>query len=142
TRERLAGTALADAPIVPVSAATRAGLDELMLALDAVLAALPERSVGGRPRLPIDRSFSVAGFGTVVTGTLLGGILDIGQEVELLPQGLRARVRGLQSHGRRVERAVPGARTAVNLSGIEREQVRRGDVVTLPGWLTPTTMLD
>jgi selenocysteine-specific elongation factor len=142
TRERLAGTVLAGAPIVPVSSTTGAGLDDLLRQIEESLAAIGERQAGGRPRLPVDRSFSVAGFGTVVTGTLLGGTLDIGQEVELLPHGLRARVRGLQSHGQKVERAVPGARTAVNLSGIEREQARRGDVLTVPGWLMPTTMLD
>jgi selenocysteine-specific elongation factor len=92
--------------------------------------------------LSIDRAFTVAGFGTVVTGTLLGGPLDVGQEVELLPAGMRSRVRGLQSHGRKVDRGFPGARTAVNLSGVERDMIRRGDVLTIPGWLEPTTMLD
>lgn len=141
-RERLRGTALADAPLVPVSSTTGAGLPDLLAALQGVLRALPGRQIAGRPRLPVDRSFSVAGFGTVVTGTLLGGELEIGQEVEILPSGLRARVRGLQSHGRRVERAVAGARTAINLTGVDREQVRRGDVVTVPGWLAPTDLLD
>ena len=142
TRARIAGSALADAPIVPVSASTRRGLDTLLAALDDVLTALPPREQGSRPRLPVDRVFTVAGFGTIVTGTLEGGALDVGQEVELLPNGLRARVRGLQSHGRTVERAAPGARTAVNLSGVERDAIRRGDVLTTAGWLRPTTLLD
>jgi selenocysteine-specific elongation factor len=142
TRERLVGSALADAPIVPVSSVTGAGLDELLATLDARLRDAPARDVTGRPRLPVDRAFSVAGFGTVVTGTLLGGALELGQELELLPRGLRGRVRGLQSHGRKVERALPGARTAVNLSGVDRADVARGDVLTAPGWLTPTTLLD
>jgi selenocysteine-specific elongation factor len=142
TRERLAGTTLDGAPLVPVSATTGAGLDMLRDALAALLAALPEHAEVGRPRLPIDRAFSVAGFGTVVTGTLLDGALEVGQEVELLPHGTRGRVRGLQSHGRKVERGLPGARTAVNLSGVDREALRRGDVLTTPGWLRPTTLLD
>jgi selenocysteine-specific elongation factor len=142
TRERLAGTVLAAAPIVPVSSVTKAGLDELLVALAELLVAMPERVESGRPRLPIDRAFTVAGFGTVVTGTLLGGPLDAGQEVELLPGRIRTRVRGLQSHGRKVERGLPGARTAVNVSGVERDLIRRGDVLTVPGWLEPTTLLD
>ncbi|MEX2314789.1 MAG: selenocysteine-specific translation elongation factor, partial [Thermomicrobiales bacterium] len=142
TRERLAGTALAGAPIVAVSSTTRAGLDDLTAALAAILASMPERADTGKPRLPIDRAFTVAGFGTVVTGTLLGGALTVGQEVELLPDGIRARVRGIQSHGRKSERGLPGARTAVNLSGIERDAIARGDVLTTPGWLEPTTILD
>jgi len=142
TRERLAGTALANAPIVAVSSTTRAGLDDLKTELTAMLSAMPERIDSGKPRLSIDRAFTVAGFGTVVTGTLLGGVLEVGQEVELLPEGVRARVRGIQSHGRKSERGLPGARTAVNLSGIERDAIARGDVLTTPGWLEPTTILD
>jgi selenocysteine-specific elongation factor len=142
TRERLAGTVLADATIVPVSALTGAGLDDLSTALGALLEAMPARSAGGRPRLPIDRAFTVAGFGTVVTGTLLDGVLEIGQEIEVQPSGLRSRVRGIQSHGRKTERGEPGARTAVNLSGVERDAIRRGDVMTTPGWLKPTRILD
>jgi selenocysteine-specific elongation factor len=142
TRERLEGTSLADAPIVAVSSTTGAGLPELKQQLAALLAALPERAEHGKPRLPIDRAFTVAGFGTVVTGTLLGGALEVGQEIELLPEGLRARVRGIQSHGRKTDRGLPGARTAVNISGIERDAVSRGDVLTTPGWLEPTTLLD
>jgi selenocysteine-specific elongation factor len=140
--ERLAGTALTNAPIIAVSSTTGAGLDELKAELSRLLSAMPERIDMGKPRLPIDRAFTVAGFGTVVTGTLLGGALEVGQEVELLPEGIRARVRGIQSHGRKSERGLPGARTAVNLSGIERDAIARGDVLTTPGWLEPTTILD
>lgn len=142
TRDALRGTTLADAPIVPVSAITGAGLDRLREELAALLAAMPERPSGNRPRLPIDRAFTVSGFGTVVTGTLLDGALQVGQELELQPSGRRVRVRGLQNHTQRTERAEPGVRTAVNLSGLEREDVRRGDVLTTPGWLEPTTLLD
>jgi selenocysteine-specific elongation factor len=141
-RERLSDTVLREAPIIPVSSTTREGLPDLLDTLGTTLSELPERDSAGRPRLPVDRSFSVAGFGTVVTGTLVGGAFDVGQEVEVLPRGLRGRVRGLQSHGRKVERALPGARTALNLTGIDRPDIQRGDVVSVPGWLTPTDLLD
>ncbi|HUG15167.1 MAG TPA: selenocysteine-specific translation elongation factor [Thermomicrobiales bacterium] len=142
TRERLAGAVFAGADIVPVSALTGVGLDGLKLALESELRSMPERPTGSRPRLPVDRAFTVAGFGTVVTGTLLDGPLESGQELELLPSRARARVRGLQSHGRKTHRAEPGARTAVNLSGIERDVIQRGDVLTSPGWLSGTRLLD
>lgn len=141
-REQVQGTVLADAPIYPVSAVTGEGLDEFRAAIDAMLDEVPPHVEVGRPRLPIDRVFTVAGFGTVVTGTLLGGPLKIGQEVELLPSGKRGRVRGLQSHRTKVEQARPGSRTAVNLSGLAVDEIRRGDVLTIPGWLTPTRLLD
>ncbi len=142
TRDRLAGTTLADAPIVAVDSISRAGLDDLIATLDTLAGALPGRPAAGRARLPVDRSFTVAGFGTVVTGTLSGGALEVGQEVEVVPGGLRSRIRGLQSHGRKTERAMPGSRTAVNLTGVEREAIRRGDVLATPGWLRPTVLLD
>jgi selenocysteine-specific elongation factor len=142
TRERLAGTVFADAPVVPVSSMTRAGFDALLTALADVLGTMPERLETGKARLPIDRAFTVAGFGTVVTGTLVGGALDVGQEIEVLPGRIRTRVRGIQSHGQKVERGLAGARTAVNISGVERDMIQRGDVLTIPGWLEPTTMLD
>jgi len=96
----------------------------------------------GRPRLAIDRVFSITGFGTVVTGTLVDGTFELGQEVEILPQGIKARIRGLQTHKRRIERAVPGSRVAINLAGVGKDQLRRGDVVTAPGWLRPTQLVD
>lgn len=142
TRERMAGTRLANAAMIPVSSITGAGLDALTSELATLLVSMPPRAHTGKPRLPIDRAFTVSGFGTVVTGTLMDGALEIGQEVEVLPSGLRTRVRGLQSHGRKVERGEPGARTAVNLSGVERDAIRRGDVLTVPGWLKPTNILD
>jgi selenocysteine-specific elongation factor len=141
--ERLRGTSLEGAPIVAVSARTGFGLDDLRLALDTVLDATPSRTgARGTPRLPVDRSFTIGGFGTVVTGTLLDGPLRLGDELEVLPAGLRARVRGLQSHGAKAERALPGTRVAVNLSGIHHSEVTRGDVLAPPGSLRPTTMLD
>jgi len=140
--ELLEDTALADAPIVPVSARTGQGLPTLLEELDRLLENAPPRSDLGRPRLPIDRVFTIAGFGTVVTGTLVDGKLQVGQEVEVLPQGLRTRVRGLQTHKEKIERAVPGSRVAVNLTGVGTDEVRRGDVVTIPGWLEPTRLID
>lgn len=141
--QRLAGTTLAAAPRVVVSARTGAGLPELLTTLDQVLDATPSRAgASGIPRLPVDRSFTVGGFGTVVTGTLLDGPLTVGQEVEVLPQGLRARVRGLQSHRQRIETARPGTRVAVNLAGVHHAQVDRGDMLTVPGGRAATSLLD
>jgi selenocysteine-specific elongation factor len=138
----LLGTHLAGAPIVPVSARSGDGLVQLLQTLEAVLADVPVRRDEGRPRLPIDRVFTVAGFGTVVTGTLSDGSLDVGQEVEIVPGGDRARIRGLQTHKQKLERVLPGSRVAVNLTGVRTEQLRRGQVVTLPGLLRPTQLVD
>lgn len=141
--ERLRGTTLADAPRIAVSSRTGAGIPALLAALDELLAATPSRSEAtGAPRLPIDRSFTIGGFGTVVTGTLADGPLQIGQEIEILPEGLRARVRGLQTHKQQEERALPGTRVAVNLAGIHHSQIGRGDVLALPGQLQPTDRID
>lgn len=141
-QEYLARTPLAGAPIVPVSALTGAGLDQLIQTLVATLAETPPRPDLGRPRLPIDRVFTVAGFGTVVTGTLTGGRLHVGQELEVQPGGLRTRSRGIQTHRQKVEVALPGTRVAVNLAGLATEHLWRGQVVTVPGWLQPTTVVD
>ena len=140
--ELLEDTTLAGAPIVPVSAKTGQGLPELVAELDALLQRTPPRRDLGRPRLAIDRVFSITGFGTVVTGTLVDGAFELGQEVEILPQGIKARIRGLQTHKRRIERAMPGSRVAINLAGVSKNELRRGDVVTTPGWLKPTQLID
>jgi selenocysteine-specific elongation factor len=140
--ERVQGTVFAGAPRVAVSALTGEGLDALKDLLDRILGETPPRPDLGRPRLPVDRVFSVAGFGTVVTGTLIDGSLRVGQDVEVLPRGLRSRIRSLQSHRQRVETAGPGRRTAVNLAGVDTADVERGDVVTVPGWLKPTDVVD
>ena len=140
--EAVEGTTLEGSPIVACSGKTGDGLDELKRVLDEQLQATTPKPDIGRPRLPVDRSFTVAGFGTVVTGTLLDGSFEVGQEVELLPGGTRARIRGLQHHKEQVERAQPGRRTAVNLSGVSKEEVRRGQVLVLPGLITPTDAVD
>lgn len=141
-RERLEPTTLKGVPIVPVSARTGFGLSDLVKVLDENLAEAALREDRHRPRLPIDRVFSVAGFGTVVTGTLLDGSLTLGQEVEVLPPGLRSRIRGLQMHKHKTEVALPGNRVAVNLAGLSVEALMRGEVVTLPGQFRPSRKLD
>ena len=141
-REELSGSVLQDAKIVSVSARTGQGLPELLADIDLLLQSPPRRRETGRPRLPIDRVFTIAGFGTVVTGTLVDGRLQTGQEVTIMPRGLKARIRGLQTHKTKVEVTIPPSRVAVNLTGINREQLQRGDVLTTPGWLRPTSLLD
>lgn len=141
-RDLLTGTALALAPLVPCSAQTGEGLDELARAIERELELLPDRPNDGRPRLPVDRAFSVSGFGAVVTGTLAGGALSAGDDVELQPGGLRARVRGIQVHGEQVSRAEPGGRTAVNLAGLAAADVRRGMVLARPGDFGPVSAFD
>jgi selenocysteine-specific elongation factor len=140
--EAIAGTVLAGAPIVPVSSVTRAGLDELVTLLDAMLQHDRARPTTGRVRLPVDRVFTISGFGTVVTGTLVDGELQVGQDVEIQPSGRRARVRGLQSHRRKVIRASSGTRVAVNLAGVATDELVRGEVLTTPGSLQATRLVD
>lgn len=140
--EALEGTVLEGAPIVPVSARTGEGLQELLATLQELLEHTEPRPDRGRPRLWVDRVFTISGFGTVVTGTLIDGTLIVGQEVEILPQGLKARIRGLQSHKTKIERAVPGSRVAINLAGVSKNELARGDLVTIPGWLRPTILAD
>ncbi len=135
-------TDLAGSPIVPVSSLTGEGIDALRDALDTALSEVAPRTDIGRPRIPIDRSFTMTGFGTVITGTLIGGSLDVGQELTIVPGDVRARARGIQVHRAKVSRAQPGSRVAVNLAGIAREEARRGQIVTVPGWLEPTMAAD
>ncbi len=141
-RALLAGALFADAAIIPCSAREKKGLDALVKALQDCLAGAPPRRDLNRGRLPIDRVFTMAGFGTVVTGTLLDGALAVGEEVEIVPAGLTTRIRGLQTHRQKRERAEPGARVAVNLAGVEVAQLRRGQVVARPGSLAPTRLID
>lgn len=138
----LLGTRYRQPELVEVSATEGLGLDRLVRALDRALAQAPAPRDIQRPRMYVDRVFSLAGFGTVVTGTLLDGELAMGEEVEVLPAGPRARIRGLQTHRERIERAVPASRVALNLSGVSVDQVRRGDVVARPGTDRVSTALD
>jgi selenocysteine-specific elongation factor len=138
----LEGSVLEGCAIVPVSARTGEGLDDLLTALEEALSQVPARRDRGRPRLPVDRVFSISGFGTVVTGTLSDGHLAKGDEVEILPKGLTARIRGVQTHKQALDEAVPGSRVALNLTGVRKADLKRGDVVASPGWLKPTKLAD
>jgi selenocysteine-specific elongation factor len=141
-RARLEGTRLEGAPIVACSAATGQGLDELRAALDTAVAQAPTPDRDARPRQFIDRVFTIRGAGTVVTGTLTGGPISVGQEAEVLPSGHRARIRGLQTHKRSLEAAQPVSRVAVNLSGTAKADLERGDVLTLPGQWRAATVFE
>jgi selenocysteine-specific elongation factor len=141
-RELVAGSFLEGAPVLRVSAATGEGLPALRAALTSLAAAPPPRPAAGLLRLPLDRAFTLRGFGTVVTGTLVSGALATGEEVEVLPSGKRARVRGLHVHGAAVDRVEAGNRAAVNLAGLEVGDVARGDVLARPGTLFPSSIVD
>jgi selenocysteine-specific elongation factor len=136
------GTFLGSAPVLPVSAKTGQGLDELRAALRSLAASVPARATDQLPRLPIDRVFTIRGFGTVVTGTLTAGQLQVDDRVEVFPKGALAKIRGLQVHGRPVERAVAGQRTAVNLQSLERAAIDRGDVLGLASSLVASSLVD
>ncbi len=136
------GTFLADAPVVPVSAVTGEGLPRLVAELDRLAAGIRGKDPALFFRLPVDRSFTMKGFGTVVTGTIVGGTVAAGEEVQALPGGPAARVRGLQVHGGPVESASAGTRAAVNLQGVEKESVPRGSVLCHPGTFVPTRAVD
>lgn len=138
----LAGTVLENAPIVRVSARSGAGIDDLVLAIQGVLEQHPHRPDLGRPRLPVDRVFTLPGFGTIVTGTLMDGQLTVGDPVEVLPSGIEGRVRGLQTHKQAEEKALPGSRTAVNIAGVSHDQIERGNTLVHPGSFIPTKMID
>jgi selenocysteine-specific elongation factor len=141
-RQRLEGTTLAGAVVVETAAPARLGLDRLRAELDRALDQVAEPPDRGRPRLPVDRVFSIRGSGTVVTGTLSGGTLGADAEAVLLPAGRRVRIRGLQAHGRPVRHATPARRVAVNLAGVATAEVNRGDVLVLPGQWRPTRTAD
>lgn len=141
-REFLQSTILKDSPIVPVSSATGQGIPELLKLIDQYVEDTEERVSTGKLRLPVDRVFSVTGFGTVVTGTLLAGRIAIGDAVQVMPQGQLSRVRSIQVHGKKMEQARAGQRTAVNLTGIEVEEVKRGSVVVTPNSVEPSHRMD
>jgi selenocysteine-specific elongation factor len=137
-RTLVRGTFLTGAPIVRVSAATGEGIPGLVSALDRIAAGIPGKDSSHLFRLPVDRSFTMKGFGTVVTGTVIGGSIATGEEVAILPGGTVAKVRGLQVHGGPVGRSFAGTRTAVNLQGVEKDGAPRGAVLCRPGTFTPT----
>jgi selenocysteine-specific elongation factor len=141
-RSLLDSTFLRDCPVVPVSVRTGAGIAELRGALGALARSVPAKATDQTARLPIDRVFTVRGFGTVVTGTLTAGSLSLEDRLEVYPRGVQSKVRGLQVHGKVVERATAGQRTAVNLQSVERAAIDRGDVLAPPGALLPTVLAD
>ena len=141
-KSTFANTVLSDAPIVRVSARTGEGITTLIETLQSILAEQPHRSDLGRPRLPVDRVFTLPGFGTIVTGTLMDGQLAVGDSIEVLPAHIEGRIRSLQTHKQSEDKALPGGRTAVNLSGVSVDKINRGDVIAYPGTYQPTTMID
>jgi len=142
TREAVAGTFLAEAPIIPCSGITGEGIEDLRATIAAVAARVPERGIEAPARVPIDRSFTVAGHGTVVTGTVVNGTLAVGETVEILPRGAGARLRGLEVHGQSVQSVRAGQRAALNLAGVKHDELSRGDVVCARGHFAPTLMVD
>ena len=141
-REFVKGSFLEKAPIVPVSAKTGENLDRLKQELDRLAKDVAPKSPNGILRLPIDRVFTMKGFGTVITGTLHSGSISQDQEVEILPRDIKTKVRGIQSHGKAAQRAVAGQRTAVNLQNVEKDQLHRGDTIVTKGFFAPTRTLD
>jgi selenocysteine-specific elongation factor len=140
--EHLAGSPLEGAPSVVCDSVSGRGLDDVRAAIDAVLAGAPAPADRGRPRLWVDRVFAARGAGTVVTGTLSGGPVAVDEEVEVGPERRRARIRGIETAHRRVEKIGPGTRVALNLSGLDHRGLRRGDAVVTPGGWAPTQLVD
>ncbi len=141
-REFVKGTFLEGAEIVTVSSKTGENIELLKEKIHQLALETEQKSSDGLFRLPIDRVFTLKGFGTVVTGTAISGKLSLDEQVEILPSGLQSRVRGLQSHGRSIETALAGQRVAINLQGVEKEQLKRGDVVVTPEGFTVTQTID
>lgn len=135
-------TVLSGAPVCEVSAFTGQGLDRLKEVIIEIAETIPPKPETGLPRLPIDRVFSITGFGTVVTGTLVSGRLEVGDNVEIYPQGILSRIRSLQVHGQKQESGVAGQRVAVNLTGVETSDISRGNVLAAPGTLKPWNRVD
>jgi selenocysteine-specific elongation factor len=140
-RKELDHSVFANAKIIPVSSKTR-GITDLLNELDRLLQVVTAKNDLGKPRLPIDRVFSMSGFGTVVTGTLIDGSFAVGDEIEIVPGGTKGRIRGLQTHKEKLDRAIPGSRVAINLSGLSVDELSRGQVVVRPGTYSATTLVD
>jgi selenocysteine-specific elongation factor len=141
-QEELSGSVLENAPIVACSSVSGYGIDRLIAELDRVVLATPQAPDTGRPRLWVDRVFTISGAGTVVTGTLAGGTVATGDEVEVSPEGGRGRVRRIQTHKKEVARAAPGTRVALNLAGLDRQGAERGDAIVAPGQWRPSRIVD
>ncbi|MBI5249245.1 MAG: selenocysteine-specific translation elongation factor [Desulfomonile tiedjei] len=141
-KDAVKGTFLEEAPFIRVSSKTGDGIDQLRTTLKGLALLVTERPVHGLLRLPVDRVFTIKGHGTVVTGTLISGTLSTGDEVEILPSGMKTTVRSLESHNRSEEKAFPGERVAVNLRGLEQGDIQRGEVLTHPGQFKPSYIVD
>jgi selenocysteine-specific elongation factor len=140
--EFLSNTFLSEAPIVEVSSVTSAGLEELIRAIDTLVQEVPEREIGHFFRLPVDRVFTIKGFGTVVTGTTTSGRIHTGDEVTIYPQGVSSRIRGIQVHNHEADEVRAGLRTAINLQGVEKAQIQRGNIIAGKDSLRSTYMVD
>ena len=138
----LKGTFLEGVPVIPVSALKQKGIDELTAALDTVVQNIPKKNDCGIFRLPVDRVFTMKGFGTVVTGTLISDSISVGEDVLILPEEINTRIRGIQVHNQPTQEATAGQRTAINLQGIEKESLQRGDVLARYGTIVPSIRLD
>ena len=141
-REFSRGTFLEDAPILPVSSVTGEGLPELIRALDEIAANIPQRPPSTLFRLPIDRVFTMKGFGTVITGTIVSGNINVGETIMVYPTGITSKVRGIQVHNKSAESAEAGMRTAINFQGLDKAAVQRGEVLSTPGALVASYMVD
>lgn len=136
------GTFLEDAPVVPVSSVTKEGIDELRLTLQKIVSELPHKNLSGPYRLPVDRIFTIKGFGTVVTGSAISGSIKLGDEAMIYPSCKSCKIRGIQTHSQAATESIPGVRTALNLQGIEKDEIERGDVVSTPEALRQSMLLD
>jgi selenocysteine-specific elongation factor len=136
------GTFLENSPVVPVSSATGQGLDDFVAALEKICSQLPERKFSSIFRLPVDRVFSMKGFGTVITGTLTSGQVRVGEDIMVYPKRIVSKVRGIQVHSSSVSEAGPGTRTAINFQGLDKESVNRGDILSSPDTLIESYMVD
>jgi len=136
------GTFLEKAPIIPLSSSTGQGIPELIAALDKLVLEIPNHLPSGLFRLPVDRVFTMKGFGTVITGSLVSGSIHVGDTIMIYPSGISSKVRGIQVHNQSVDQAESGMRTAVNFQGLEKTAVNRGDVLAFPGTLKSSYMVD
>ena len=136
------GTFLEGCPVIPVSSKSGEGIDTLKKELESIAKEVKTKSPDGLFRLPIDRVFTIKGFGTVATGTLVSGKIKQDEAVEIYPKGIKTKIRGIQTHNQKTEEALAGQRTALNLHGVEKEQIERGDVVSIPDYLQPAYMID
>jgi selenocysteine-specific elongation factor len=141
-KKTVQGTVLAESPIIRVSSKTLEGIPLLIEEIVKILEKCPPKMDNHQPRLPIDRVFSMPGFGTIVTGTLMDGSFKVADEINILPAGIKSRIRGLQNHKTKVDIVFPGQRTAINIAGVAVEDIKRGDVITHPGLYPPTKRVD